>query len=934
MFLLSQHYHYIRDLEYLKLQTDLRIKGELIKLSKDLKREVNNVSLAVELGLKGFYKYTLSYPLLLKGLKETRKTINLKNIFFINPENKILIPEKRTYELGVIPPQWIDVSQFYRIDDFLNGINEAIKKKEIVYKVVFLPHFIKEVSSWRKEPFLIIITPIFLQNVYKGSAVGILNLKNIFKNYIISNSFLMNLGKIFFVVLDSKDRIIYSKEPDRKWSNYNDLNDFFTSVKVHRYHVIKFKFSSISNENWTFILGYPVSLIQKNIQPFFIKNIIWSFVAVFLVCIIFTIITIINNKNLSLISRYHQAVENLMDPFILMDTKGFIINSNESFKKTFRDNINNIEDLFRVQSEESELTTKEELVKKLSRGEPFTTIHSFELDDGDLRHFRLMFSPVRNKYGKLEFVSLDFNDITEIVVLEKKLKDYANNLERMVEERTKEIKEREKEYHQIFENQMLGIAILDLKGELLLYNTKFKLLSEYSDEELNNINFKELCSPTDKDMLMSLFNACLNKGEVFQGEIKFFPKRKRTIFVDMFLQRTIYRGQNTVLVFIYDVTKRKILENKLREQERIAILGEMAAGVAHDINNLFMAISGHLELALNLLEEDASKDRARKHIDSSFKSLREGENIVRRLYAYAQKQIRSSEVVDLNRLLQETVELIKPLWKNVAERTGKGIQLIEDYGTLNPIVGSSAEIKEVFVNIIKNAIDAMPEGGKIFISTFQEGNKNCVVIKDTGSGIPEDIRFKIFEPFFTTKGSKGSGLGLAVSLGIVKAYGGNIKVESEEGKGTTFTVYFPVVSEDLFISLEEHEKENVELSSGKTKKVLVVEDEKEVLDVIKNLIELLGVDVFACSSPKEALDLFSKYKKDIGLVITDLGMPEMSGFEFCKKLKTLDPKMKIVLLTGWGLTIDDLKKKEHGIEEILSKPITLEDLKRILNRFL
>ncbi len=928
IFLVFQYFQYRNNISSLKKQTDISIKAELTKLYKDFKRDVSNISLAIELGIESFYKYTHSNIALAKGLNEIRKIVGLREIFFINSENKILLPSKATYEIGVIPPQWVDIELFSNTGAFLKEIERAKKVRNITYNVIFLSHFNRKVFLWERKPFLLIITPIFEKDRYLGCGIALLDLKSFFKKCFHKRIWIDKYGNFLFAILDSKNRFFYVSKKGNEFDikkrvglnlkkNYKDYNFVYLSFPF--YHT----------KNWTLIFGYQKAFLDNQVKSLFLKNLIYSLLVVFLVFFIFIIINLINRRHLSLILRYQQAIDHISNPFVFITLEGEITYTNQAFVEVFGlEKGKSIMDLFETQGEDSEIS-KKDIYEKIKTRTSFRGLQSLRTKSGELRYFKVMFSSVGIERDI--FMAGDFSDVTEIIELEKRLRRYATELEKMVEERTKEIIEREREYRQIFENQLMGIAVLNTKGDLLFYNRTFKILSEYSEDELKRLNFKELCSPTDKDMIISLFDSCLNEGEVFQKEIKFFPKRKRTIFVDIFLQKTTYRGESAVLVFLTDVTRRKILENRLREQERVAILGEMAAGVAHDINNLFMAISGHMELAYNMI--DKSKEIVKSHLESSISLIKEGESIVRRLYAYAQKQIRSSEIIDLNDLVKDTVMLIRPIWKNIVQKTGKEIRLREEYGKIKPIVGNSAEIKEVFVNLIKNAVEAMPEGGEVYIKTWMDSENVYVMVKDTGIGISEDIKYKIFDPFFSTKGEQGSGLGLAISLGIVKAYGGNIKVESKEGEGATFIVSFPIAPENV-LRAEEKEERGAEFKIKDFKKVLIVEDEKEVLDVLKNLIELLGADVIGTTSPKEGIEIFKNQKDDIGLVISDLGMPEMSGFDLCKRLKEMNPSIKVILLTGWGLTIEEEKKKEFKIDEILSKPVTLETLKSVLYKYL
>jgi len=206
------------------------------------------------------------------------------------------------------------------------------------------------------------------------------------------------------------------------------------------------------------------------------------------------------------------------------------------------------------------------------------------------------------------------------------------------------------------------------------------------------------------------------------------------------------------------------------------------------------------------------------------------------------------------------------------------------------------------------------------------------MIRDTGHGIPETIKTKIFEPFFTTKGKKGTGLGLAISLGIIRAHGGEIQVESQEGKGTSFYVYLPIIVPEL-ISVYKEKALSVPTLTQVKKKILLVDDEEEILEVLSELLTALGIEVIKATLPSKALELFQKHQNEIGIVITDLGMPEISGFELAEKLKRINPSVPIILLTGWGATITPKEMAQYKIEEVLTKPVTLDTLQQVLAKY-
>jgi len=236
-------------------------------------------------------------------------------------------------------------------------------------------------------------------------------------------------------------------------------------------------------------------------------------------------------------------------------------------------------------------------------------------------------------------------------------------------------------------------------------------------------------------------------------------------------------------------------------------------------------------------------------------------------------------------------------------------------------------LREVLTNIVFNAIEAMPEGGTIMLSSQSHGNWVEVRIRDTGTGMPEEVRKRIFDPFFTTKGVTNSGLGLSVSYGIVKRHGGEILVESEPGKGTTFILHLPL------IHMEEQAKDEViPAKEVRPAKILVIDDEDSVRDVLSRILKTQGHEVVSVSSGEEGIDRFETEIFD--LVFTDLGMPKMSGWEVGRILKGMNAKVPIAIITGWGMELDREKMKESGIDLVISKPFQFDRVLRLVSEAL
>ncbi len=363
-----------------------------------------------------------------------------------------------------------------------------------------------------------------------------------------------------------------------------------------------------------------------------------------------------------------------------------------------------------------------------------------------------------------------------------------------------------------------------------------------------------------------------------------------------------------------DITERKWAEETLIRSEKLRALGEMAGGVAHDFNNLLAIILGNAQL----LEKGLQKYKAEeiKHrLKIIARTASEGGETVRRLQHFTRRKVSTQDFtrIDLNEIVREAMASTSPRWKDEAEAKGTTIKIKEKLGKLPPLLGSRSELMEVLTNLIFNALDSMSEGGEITIRTEAKEGEVLLYFTDSSQGIPDRIKEKIFHPFFTTKGPKASGLGLSICYGIIKRHRGKIKVKSSKGKGTTFTISIPV---GLQAPLKKEKlKEPEKISS---RKILVIDDEEGIREVLGEIFQNEGHRVTLAETSRKGLDKFKK--NDFDLVLTDLGMPEMSGWELAKKIKEIDPGIPVGLITGWAVATPKEKMKEEGVDFILSKP--------------
>jgi signal transduction histidine kinase/CheY-like chemotaxis protein len=368
-------------------------------------------------------------------------------------------------------------------------------------------------------------------------------------------------------------------------------------------------------------------------------------------------------------------------------------------------------------------------------------------------------------------------------------------------------------------------------------------------------------------------------------------------------------------------------EQQIIASERLNALGQMAAGVAHDFNNLLNGILGRTQL---LLQECRSSRIAPPMIEEELKWIEqlsiEGAEIIKRIQEFTGlRKDTPFAATDVNQVIRDAVEMTRPKWKDQIEAEGFRIQVQYQFGKLPLVSAARHNLIQVFSNLIFNAVEAMPQGGKVIFRTAIEEEKLLVRTIDEGIGIDQETRKKIFEPFFTTK-PKGKGLGLSVVYGIIARHGGAIGVESEVGRGATFTICLPVVSPKP----EEAPPPAPEETSAPAR-ILLIEDNDQNRLLFQKILEQRHT-VAAASTGREGLDLFAQGEFD--LVITDLSMPGLSGFGVAEEIKKRAPETPVILLSGWGIQQQDQEVKERGVDFILSKPCTVRELTSAVARII
>ena len=374
----------------------------------------------------------------------------------------------------------------------------------------------------------------------------------------------------------------------------------------------------------------------------------------------------------------------------------------------------------------------------------------------------------------------------------------------------------------------------------------------------------------------------------------------------------------------------KQTQQSLIQQARLSALGQMASGIAHDFNNALVPILGFTELLLSRPENLADVEKTRNYLQMISMGAEDAATVVSRMREFYRKREENEEFspVDLESMVSQAITLTQPKWRDQALMSGITITVETMLEEAGPISGNESELRQAVVNLILNAVDAMPEGGTITLRTRNYDGYGAIKISDTGVGMTEEVRIRCMEPFFTTKGVGGTGMGLAMVHGIAQRHDGFLDIESVEGQGTTFSIRLPIVAQSLpGPDGTDRKGENVRVL-----RILAVDDEPMALQVLSEFLEGEGHVVETAPNGREGLEAFRQGNFDV--VITDWAMPEMSGDQLAVSIKDEEPGTPVILLSGFGDIIRSSGELPTGVDMVMSKPAKLDDLRQAMTALL
>ena len=522
------------------------------------------------------------------------------------------------------------------------------------------------------------------------------------------------------------------------------------------------------------------------------------------------------------------------------------------------------------------------------------------------------------------------------------LRNQTEKALRKSEDKNREIYSKAKRAEQIYRSLLHSsadaIATYDLKGRTVYISPAFTKIFGWTLEEMKGKRMP-FVPQSESESTMAIIRNLVEDGTQCQGfETKRYAKDGRLLDVSISASRYNDHEGNPIgtLVILRDISEKKRLESQLQYIERMEAIGTLAGGIAHDFNNLMMGMLGNISLILYDIGSESPYYEKLKNIE---KLIQSGSKLTSQLLGYARKGKYEVRPINLNQLVEESSETFG--------RTRKEIVIHREFAEdLSSVMADEAQIQQILMNLFINAADAMPGGGDLFLKTLnvthedirdkpykpRSGDYILLKVSDTGTGMGQKVMDRIFEPFFTTKDlGRGSGLGLASVYGIIKGHGGYIDVESRKGQGAIFNIFLPASERSIQKTSEISER-----IMGGNETILLVDDEALIIDVGVQLLEKLGYTVLEAQSGRDAVRIFMERNHTIDMLILDMVMPDMGGGEVYDRIKRIDPKVKVLLASGYSIDGQATEILERGCEGFIQKPFNMEDLSKkireVLNR--
>lgn len=627
--------------------------------------------------------------------------------------------------------------------------------------------------------------------------------------------------------------------------------------------------------------------------------------------------------------RLESLIEHSSLAIVTVNENHEIVSCNKYFEKLFQFEEHEMKGkkLDRIIGGQEHLEEAVSYTKRTMEGEPIHGSGRRYRKDGTLIDVEFYGVPVIIE-GKVVGAYGIYEDISNLKEAQQALRESEKKFKRLYEES----KRAEEVYRSLIHSSADAIVIYDLEGNTQYVSPAFSRLFGWSAEEVigKRIPF---VPESEREKTMEIIRDLVENGTPCQGfETKRYTKDGRLLDISISASRyDDHKGRPAgMLVTLRDISERKELEAQLLQAHKMEAIGTLAGGVAHDFNNILQAISGYTQL---LMMGKSRDDPDYGKLEAIQKSAERAGELTRRLLIFGRKVESKLRPVDLNHEVEQVVRLLE---RTIPRMVTIELHLSRDLEIIN---ADPVQLEQIMMNLGVNARDAMPDGGKLSFETRNvtldhafcrahpgaiPGSYAMLSITDTGCGMDKEILDHIYEPFFTTKETgKGTGLGLAMVYGIVKSHRGYITCESQKGQGTCFKIYFPALESIVEEEMEEDRENHI---AGGKETILLVDDEKYILEIGRDMLEQYGYTTFVAESGEKAVEVYRAGNKEIDLIVLDLNMPGMGGHRCLEKLLEINPAAKVIIASGYSQNAEVKRTMNSGAVGFIGKPYRLVDM--------
>jgi len=876
------------------------------------------------------------------------------SVHFLNRQGVIIwgVPENRSME-GVRLSKDI-----YNPEEYEALLEKASERKSSTLAPLSITEFNPFRGRLEKTDVLMIVTPVYRSKTYMGSLLAIMRWNTIGRHFFPP---VKTANINYWLLVDAKGVLLYANTVSsrilpliRKYCaerhlQKNQGSDILTynskERKTESLLVSCSKLSLNQKNGWYVIRLQSLAPIEAGTRHWLFQMRAISMIAMAIMVFAAIFITVSlqrSEKELDTFNRKHSdLLDNLLVGVFTFDRAGRIDYINrracEILGYAPEELIGKDRLTFAWEKERKRIQTISDQRLSGKRGEESYRAHMVH-KSGKVMDVEIYASPVFDAKGNSQGVRVMFTDISRQLELEREIQTHTRNLEELVQRRTHALRESEALYRSIFDTSLAIIYINQDDRFRIMNKAGMAFFGFKSRDEMLQANVWDTVPEGERERRRD--NALRRvSGEDVPGQYESLAINKdgESRVVVCNFQRILYRDEAAILAILFDITDRKRLEAEIAHSEKLKSMGQLATGVAHDFNNILSAILGRTQLLKQHPEDSKTVLSCTQLLEQA---VEQGVNTIKRIQEFTRvrRDQAVAEPLFLHKIIEDAIEITRYYWKDQAQKQGVTIQIVKDLHDENRSL--PAELREAFMNLILNAVDAMPEGGTLQIETqsitYKEGKEGVqVTFRDTGTGMPPEVLKHAMDPFYTTKGEGGTGLGLSIVSEVVERLGGTMSLKSKEGEGTSVIIELPWQAKGQIRGVETS-KSMAPKAAGRKRKgsLMVVDDEPALPEIFIDLLAPKGIDVVAANSGEEGVSLYLENPQKFALIFTDLGMPKMNGWEFVRRIREVSEDIPIVLMTGWGLEISDTDIARAKITELATKPVTISTILEIVSRYI